>query len=340
MRRHDRRDPAAFEDVLINAFALFEFVFRHLVLGLAVAADVITAGEGGDDNGAGAGQFQVGRAFGAGEPGVGYHHACGRLGIVGSAAAGVGKAQVDFWQFLDLAEVKLAGQAVASGGGEEELHPVVRHHPEHAHVAGAEAAHPLIELACLARGQNPPVHHHHGALANGLGRRRSAHRVEQILRPIRAGPGGWPLRADDDYRLVRTHGEVKKEGGLFQPVGAVSHHHAGEILALVEQRLDPAGQGDPHRWRDERAGQIGELQALHLRVLFKPRDRGHDLLRAEAPGAIFGRIIGIILHPGDGPAGSDDQHLRERLSRRVGRIFNRCGRQGRCQQGDDQHGQT
>ncbi len=99
---------------------------------------------------------------------------------------------------------------------------------------------------------------------------------------------------------------MQEVGELLERIGARGDHDAGIVVIVGEDRGDALGQLQPLLERELAAGDVGERLDLDPRVAFDRRRQPDELGRRQPrSGAI-----------GDGAAGGDQPHLRQRLGNR------------------------
>ena len=123
-----------------------------------------------------------------------------------------------------------------------------------------------IGLGHLARGVDLVVEHHERTEATRGGIGRHAEALEQVGGALVPDRARVPHGPDHDDRPIVSYREVQEVRDLLERVGTAGHHDAGQVLLLVEQRVDPAGERKPLVQRELGARDVGELLALGPRV--------------------------------------------------------------------------
>ena len=86
-----------------------------------------------------------------------------------------------------------------------------------------------------------------------------------------------PLRAGEHRGLVGPEQEIGQIAALLHGVGAVGHHHAGDLVAR-QVLVDPARQVEGEVGRHVEAGHGGEVVDLERGDLGQLRDLGEQVL--------------------------------------------------------------
>src|SRR5277367_2873450 len=162
---------------------------------------------------------------------------------------------------------------------------------------------------------NPVIHYNQHTAAFSVRVGSYGNSVVQVQRAISAHGGGWAHGTNKDHGLIALHGEIQKEGSLFQGVGTVRDDDSVHGVT-GEERIAALGDGQHDVEGDVLRADVGHLFALDVSQVLDPRNGSQHRVDGHSSGCVTGLRAGGR-GAGYGSSGGQNDDVRQllRLSR-------------------------